>query len=81
MFDADMQHRLDETRAKLLEVERLLNEVCEIASNENGYVVSTYLAEAFEDCNAIQHSLDEVAYVFGLAASVKYSEWKERMNE
>ena len=49
MFDPDTQHRLDETRAKLLEVERLLNEVCEIASNENGYGVSTYLAEAYED--------------------------------
>ena len=75
MFDPDTQGALDATRAKLLQVQSLLLEVCEIASDD---VVGDYLAEAFGDWQSeIRHSLDEVAYVFGAAASYKYDDWKE----
>lgn len=75
MFDPDTQGALDATRAKLMKVQSLLLEVCEIASDD---VVGDYLAEAFGDWQSeIQHSLDEVAYVFGAAATDKYNEWKE----
>ena len=75
MFDPDTQGALDATRAKLLQVQSLLLEVCEIASDD---AVGDYLAEAFGDWQSeIQHSLDEVAVVFGAAATDKYDDWLE----
>lgn len=73
-IDPDTQGALDAARAKLMQVQSLLIEVCEIASDD---VVADYLAAAFDDQSPISHSLDEIAIVFGDAATYKYDDWKE----
>jgi len=75
-FDADTQYALDATRAKLLQVETLLLEVCELADNEQVY---DYLAHAFGDWQAeVQGSLDEVAFTFGKASEICFYNWRDR---
>lgn len=76
MIDPDSQGALDATRAKMLQVQNLLLEVCELASDD---LVHDYLADAFGDWQAeIQGSLDEVAHVFGLVATECYNNWRDR---
>ncbi len=76
MIDPDTQGALDATRAKMLQVQTLLLEVCELASDD---VVHDFLNDAFGDWQAqVQGSLDEVAFVFGLVATECYNNWLDR---
>ncbi len=72
-IDADTQGALDATRARLMQVQTLLLEVCELAGDEE---VSDYLAHAFADQTDVQSSLDEVAFTFGTAAQDRYRTWE-----
>jgi hypothetical protein len=72
-IDADTQGALDATRAKLMQVQTLLLEVCELAGDEQ---VNDYLYHAFGDWQAeVQGSLDEVAFTFGMAAQDCFHTW------
>jgi hypothetical protein len=67
-----------DTRMGLKNVGRILTEICEKADDD----VYDYLSTAFSDWQGeIIGSLEDVAYVFLVAADDKYNEWKEKKDD
>jgi hypothetical protein len=74
---------ISRVRALMIDVKDDLYKICEITqcdlTDDDRETMNDYLTNAFGDWQAaVQGSLEEVAYVFGEAASTCYDSWRRR---